>query len=83
MVAGFHPCDVWADLLDDAGPFMAKHDRKRVGECALHHLQVGMAQAAGPHADQHVLPFQAQQFNLLDPQRVADLVQYGCLEFHG
>ena len=45
--------DLVADLLDDAGCFVAEHDRRREGNGAIDHAEVAVTQAGGadPHGD--------------------------------
>ncbi len=83
--------DVIADLdlrhiaahrFDDAGAFVAEHDRQRIGERALDHLQVGVAKPAGLDLHQDVGRRHRRHFERVDGHRLVDFVQYRCFKFH-
>ena len=73
---------IGADRFDHAGALMAEHDRQRIGERALDHFEIGVAQAAGLHLYQHVARLQRLHLEFLDRQRLAYAVQYRSFELH-
>ena len=83
MVAGPHRSHGRADRLDHARALVAEDDRQRIGERALDHLEVGVAEAAGAHLDQHVAGLERRHVERVEGQRLADLVENRGAEFHG
>ncbi len=71
-----------AGRLDHPGALVAQHDRQRIGERALDHLQVGVAEPARVQADQHVVGAEGPERHALDDERSADLVQDRGAEVH-
>ena len=64
-----------AHRLDHAGRLVAQHRRQRVLVGALDEMQVGVADAGGPGADQHLARAGPGDRDLLDLKRLADLAQ--------
>jgi hypothetical protein len=62
--------DAGADLLDLAGGLMAQHHRHRAWPVAVDHREVGMAEARGADADQHLAHAGRSELDLLDPKRL-------------
>jgi hypothetical protein len=81
VVAGFHIGHVGADLLDDTSGFVAKHRRQRMRVQPFHEMQIGMTEAGHSGADQHLARPGLRQADLLDHQRLVDLMQDGGLHF--
>ena len=54
MIAGLHVMHARPDLDDLAGAFMAQHDRHRARPVAVDQGEVGMAEPAAAHLDQHL-----------------------------
>ena len=79
MIAGLHIGHVGADLLDDAGGFVAEHRRQRMRIQPFHEVQVGMAEAGDAGADQHLARAGLRQADILDHQRLVDFMQDGGL----
>lgn len=71
-----------AHRLDHAGALVAQHDRPRIGERTLDHLQIGVAEPARVQADQHVVGAEGPERHALDDERPADLVQDRGAEVH-
>ena len=61
-----HRAHLRADLLDDAGALVAQHRRQRIGIGALDEVQVGVADAGGGGADQHLVRPGLADLHVLD-----------------
>jgi hypothetical protein len=83
MVTHAHPFDPRADRLDHAGAFVAQCDWQRIGQTALDHLQISVAESAGVKANKNVALLEFCELNIFDGQRQTDLMQHGGLEIHG
>ena len=69
--------DPGPDLLDDAGSFIAEHDRHRHARPrAVGGVQAGVADAAGGHAHADLARARRLQLDVLDLQRRALLEQH-------
>ena len=79
VIAGLHIGDVGADLLDDAGGFMAEHRGQRMRIEPFHEVQVGMAEAGDRGADQDFARAGIRHADILDHQRLVDFMQDGGL----
>jgi hypothetical protein len=77
VVARLHGADFRADLLDDAGALVAQHRRQRVRVGALHEVQVGVAEAGGLGADQHLVRARLVDLDVFDLKRLAHFAQHG------
>ena len=71
MIAGRDAVDVLADLLDDPGALVAEHRRQRPGVDALHGVEVGVADAAGGQADEHLPGSWRGELHVLHDERRA------------
>ncbi len=79
VIAGLHIGDVGADLLDDAGRFMAEHRGQRMRIQPFHEMQVGMTEAGDAGADQDLARAGIRHADILDHQRLVDFIQDGGL----
>ena len=73
MVAGHDMEDPLADRLDDAGAFMAEHDRtRRADTAAAMDAQIGVADARSDDPHQHLAGAGALEFSSIsEPRRSA------------
>jgi hypothetical protein len=78
VVADLHGLDQRADLLHDSGRLVTEDHGQRVGRVAGHQVIVAVADAVGGPTDLHLVRSGLQQLDLLDDQRLLDLVQHGC-----
>ena len=69
MIARPHLGDRGADRLDDAGAFMPEHRRQRNRVPLVANDQVGVADPARDHADQHLVGLKLAQLETLDLER--------------
>src|SRR5690606_32751422 len=91
VVAPAEVVDAGADLLDDAGAFVAEDHRHRPRPGAVDHRKVGVTEAGGGDLHQYFAGAGRVELDLLDPQRPAlgigpgqpDLVQDGGSDLHG
>ena len=84
VVAGRDVGDALADGLDDARALVPEHRRRvarRVG--ARGRVEVGVADAAGLEAHEHLAGLRLGQVDLRDVQRLAELLQHGGTHLHG
>src|SRR6185369_15336495 len=81
MIARADRSHFGADLLDDAGAFVAQHDREFGGDDAVDEVKVRVAQARGNGADQDLVRAGLVDADILDGERLAHFAKYGCL--HG
>jgi hypothetical protein len=63
------------DLLHDSGPFVAEDDGKGSWMDALSNVQVGVAHAAGRHADLQLARLGRVELELLDDERLLEGVE--------
>ena len=71
--------DVVADRLDDAGAFVAQHERpvEREAAEAVDHVQIAVADAGGDGAHQHLAAARLVDVDRLDGQRLVHLAEDG------
>jgi hypothetical protein len=76
---------IGANRLDDAGAFMAEHDRpvEREPPDTVDDMQIAVADAGGRRADQHLAPPRLVDLHRLDRQRLAHLAKDRSLDLHG
>ena len=68
--------DARADRLDDAGALVAEHRRRVPGGIdTRRRVQVGVADAAGDEAHQHLARLRLGQLELLDLERCSELLE--------
>jgi hypothetical protein len=82
VIADLHLRDRRPHPLDHAGALVPQHDRQRIGQGALDHLEVGVAQPACMQAHQHVARLERLQRDVLDREAPAGLVQHRRLVLH-
>jgi len=82
VIAGGDQRDLVADGVHHAGALVTEHDRHRVGQGPVHHLEVGVAEPAGVQAHEDVLRLQVANAHALHHERPADLVEHGGAELH-
>jgi hypothetical protein len=75
VVARHEAAHVRPDLLHDPGPFVAEDDRKSGRMDALSDVQVGVAHAAGRHADLQLARLRRVELELLDDERLLEGVE--------
>ena len=83
VVAGRDRGDPVADLLDHPGALVAEHGRRvarRIG--ARGRVQVGVADPAGFEPHQHLARARLGQVDLLDRQRLPELLEHGGADLH-
>ncbi len=75
---------IGAHRLDDAGAFVAQHERtiERETPQPVHHVQVAVADAGGDGAHQHLAAPGFVDLHLLDGQRFVHLAEDGGGHFH-
>jgi len=68
VIPGPHRRDVRADRLDDAGAFMAEHDRpvEREAPNAVHDMQIAVADAGRDGAHEHLASQRLVDIHRLD-----------------
>ena len=80
---GASDVDAVADALDDAGALVAEHGRRVAGRvCSGRGVEVGVADAAGDEADEHLAGLRLGQIDLLHLERRAELLQHGGADLH-
>src|SRR5262249_16899110 len=82
MVARLDVGDVRADGEHHAGGFVAQHARAGARIEAFHVVQVAVADAGKGGADQHLVGRRLVELDLLDAERLVDLVHDGGGGFH-
>jgi hypothetical protein len=84
VVAGRHALDVLAGRLHDAGALVAE-DRGRVAGRvgAARGVEVGVAHAAGGEPNEHLAGLRAVELDVLDDERLRELLQDGRANAHG
>jgi hypothetical protein len=75
MVAGRDVGHSRPDLLHDAGAFVPEHDRESGRVDALRDVEVGVADAARGHPNEHLAGPWRVELDLLDDERRAELVE--------
>ena len=85
VIADPHRRDIGTHRLDDAGAFVAKHERtiQREAPIAVHDVQVAVTHAGGDGAHQHLAAPRLVDLHLLDGQRCVHLAEDGGGHFHG
>ena len=72
-----------ADPLDDAGALVAEHGRRVAGRVgARGGVEVGVADAAGDEPDQHLAGPRLGELDLLDGERLAELLEHRGAHLH-
>jgi hypothetical protein len=69
VITRLQPGDARPDLLDDAGAFVPADDGETGRQVAVAQVLVGMAQAGGREADQHLAGLRPVQVDLGDLER--------------
>ena len=82
MVALLDAADARAALLDDPGALVAADDREARDDVAVAQVLVGVAQARGHPADQHLVGLGLVELELGDLPVGAGLPQHRCLGLH-
>ena len=83
VVAGRERRDVRADLLDDAGALVPENGRRVAGGIgARRRVEVGVADAAGHEADEHLARARLGELDLLHDERRAELLEDGGADLH-
>jgi hypothetical protein len=77
MVARLEVDDALADRLHDPGTLMAEDDRQRGRVDALDDMQIGMTNAARGHAHKELARLRRVELDLLDDERLVELVEDG------
>ena len=73
-----------ADALDDAGALVAEDARRVAGRVgAGGRVQVGVADAAGGEPDERLTSLRLGQLDVLDDERLPELLQHGGADPHG
>ena len=84
MVAGRDARHALADLLDDPGALVAEHGRGVAGRVgAARRVEVGVADAAGGEAHEHLTRSRPVELDVLDDERLGELLQNGGANLHG
>ena len=75
--------DTVADALDDARAFVAEDARRVAGRVgARGRVEIGVADAAGGEADEHLARLRLGEVDLLDDERASELLEDGGADFH-
>ena len=83
MVAGSDERDALPHPLDDAGALVAEDARRVAGRVgARGRVQVGVADAAGRQADEHLARLRLREVDLLDDERLPELLEDGGADLH-
>ena len=83
VVARLDGSDVGADALDDARALVSEHGRRvarRIG--ARRGVEIGVADAAGDEADEHLTRPRLREIDLLDDERLPELLEHCCANLH-
>ena len=83
VVALLDPRDARPDLLDDAGALVAADDREARDDVPVAEVLVGVAQAGGDPADQHLPLLGLVEIQLGDLPIATGVPQHGCPGLHG
>ena len=69
--------------LDDAGALVPEHGRRVAGRVgARRRVEVGVADAAGDEADEHLARARLGELDLLHDERLAELLEYRGADLH-
>ena len=83
VVAGRERVDAVADPLDDAGALVPEHGRRVAGRIgAGRGVEVGVADAAGDEANEHLARLRLGELELLHLERRAEVLQHGGADLH-
>ena len=82
MVARLHALDPRADLGHDAGRLVAEHERQRLRQIAVDHVEVAVADPARRDADEHLPGLRRRQLDVEDLHGATRLPQHGGLHPH-
>jgi hypothetical protein len=84
VVARHDRRNAWADLLDDARALVPEHGRRVPGRIgARGGVQIRMADAARNEPDEHLACLRLRQVDLLDDERLAELLEDCGPDPHG
>ena len=84
MIAGREAGDALADRLDHARALVAEHGGRVAGRVgAAGRVEVGVADAAGGEAHQHLARPRPVELDVLDDERLGELLEYGGADLHG
>jgi hypothetical protein len=84
VVARAHQRHAVTDLLDHAGALVPEHARRVAGRVgAGGGVQVGVADAAGDEADEHLAGLRLLQVDVLDDEWLAEFLENGGADLHG
>ena len=83
VITGGDERDAVADTLDDTGTLVPEHARRIAGRVgAGSGVEVGMADAAGSEAHEHLARLRLGEIDLLDDERAPELLEDGCANSH-
>ena len=77
MVADFWRVDLSADMFDHASGLMAEDHWQRIAQRPADHFEIGVTEAGGAHADDHVARRRIADADILDRKRCAGPMKYG------
>ena len=84
MIAGREARHTRADLLDHPGALVPEHGRRVTGGIdTAGGVEVGVANAAGRQAHQHLTGARPVEVDLLDHERPGELLENGGADLHG
>ena len=84
VVARADQRDAVADALDDARALVPEHARRVAGRVgAGGGVEVGVADAAGDEAHEHLAGLRLLEVELLDDERLAEFLEDGGADLHG
>ncbi len=82
VVAGANRADGPSDRFHDAGPLVAEHRRQGDGVLLVADVQIGLADASGHDAHQHLVGARGLKLKLAELERRGLLVDYGGRDLH-
>ena len=83
MVPGRHERHVRADPLDDPGALVAEDARRVTGRVRPgRRVEIGVADAARGEPDEHLARLRLGEVELLDDERLAELLEHRCADLH-
>ena len=83
VIAGRERRDALADLLDDAGALVPEHGRRVAGRIgARGGVEIGVADAAGDEAHEHLAGARLGQLDLAHDERLPELLEDGGSDLH-
>ena len=83
VVAALYKRDSLPHPLDDAGSLMTEDARRVTGRIgARGRVQVGVANAAGDEANQHLAGPRLRELDLLNNERLAERLEHGSANLH-